>query len=143
MKLDDWKKSQVHISSAWGLHSNNGSKEVSQRWTIMFLLEVVCALFSLLVTGCFSLVSREVIEMPKTYSCLEIGQILSMLLLIAISSWAAHPMLQSHGVWIMQGVPLLQLLQKEIVRQEKENLEGCFSSPSHGRCIANQRLMWD
>lgn len=48
-----------------------------------------------LATGCLSLVFREVIEMPKIYICLEIDQILLMLLLIAISSWAAHPMLQS------------------------------------------------
>lgn len=102
-----------------------------------------------LATGCLSLVYREVIEMPRIYSYLEIGQILLMLLLIAISSWAAHPMLQSHGgVLLVQGVPLLQLLQKEMVRQtkdikEKENLEWCFSSPSHGRCIANQWLTWD
>lgn len=126
-----------------------GARKVSQGWTIMFLLEAICVLLLFLATGCLSLVFREGIEMPKIYSCLEIGQILLMLLLIAISSWAAHPMLQSHGrVLLMQGVSLLQLLQKEMVRhtkdiKEKENLEGCFSSPSHGRCIANQWLIWD
>lgn len=104
-------------------------RKVSQRWTIMFLLEEICVLLLFLATGCLSLVYREVIEMPKIHSCFEIGQILLMLLLIAISSWAAHPVLQSHGgVLLMQGVSLLQLLQKEIARQtkdikEKENLE--------------------
>lgn len=109
----------------------------------MFLLEVICVLLLFLATGCLSLVYREVIEIPKIYHLLEIGQILLMFLLIAISSWAAHPMLQSHGgVLLMQGVPWPQLLQKEMVRQtkdikEKENFEPCFSSPSHGRCTAN------
>lgn len=42
----------------------------------MLLLEVICVLLLLIATGCLSLVYREVIEMPKIYNYLEIGQIL-------------------------------------------------------------------
>lgn len=82
--------------------------------------------------------------MPEIYNHLEIGQILLMLLLVAISSWAAHPTLQSHGgVLLMKGVPLLQ---KETERQTKGKgeLGGVFLFPLswevHSKSVADLGL---
>lgn len=50
-----------------------GVRKVSQRWAIMFLLEVICVILLFLATGCLFLVYREVIECYRNAKNLKLS----------------------------------------------------------------------